>query len=183
MKKLFVLFLLGGMAFTASAQKYGHLNFGNLLAMMPETKGADEALKKFQQEMVAKGDTMAKKFQVKYAAAAKDVQEGKLSPQQQQVREAELKKEQDSIVVYQQRVQQQIQAKREQLLGPIVQKAEKAIAEIAKANGYVMIFDTSVFNAILFAQDTDDIYPMIKTKLGLPDAPATPTATTTPKKQ
>lgn len=177
MKKLFVLFLLCGFTIAMSAQKYGHLNFGNVLSLMPETKGADEALKKFQQEMVSKGDTMAKRFQEKYIAAAKDAQEGKMSPQQQQVKEAELKKEQETIVAYQQEVQQKVQAKREELLKPIVDKADKAIADIAKANGYVMIFDTSVFNAILFAQDTEDIFPLIKTKLGLPDAPAA-----TPKK-
>lgn len=171
MKKLLVLFLLSGVALTASAQKYGHLNFGNLLSLMPETKTADETLKKFQEEMVAKGDTMAKKFQEKYVAAAKEVQEGKLSPLQQQQLEEGLKKEQESIVAYQQEVNQKVQTKREELLTPIIGKAESAIAEVAKANGYVMVFDTSVFNAILFAQETDDLMPLLKTKLGIQDEP------------
>lgn len=162
-----VLVLWIGLAFSASAQKYGHLNFGNLLSAMPETKAADEALKQFQQEMVAKSDTMAKKFQAKYVAAAKDVQEGKLSPLQQQQKEEELKKEQESIVQYQQEVSQKVQAKREELLKPIIDKAEKTIADHAKTNGYVMVFDTSVFNAILFAQETDDLMPAIRTKLGI----------------
>ncbi|MFN7115245.1 MAG: OmpH family outer membrane protein [Saprospiraceae bacterium] len=171
MKKLLVLFLLSGLALTASAQKYGHLNFGNLLSLMPETKAADEALKKFQDEMVAKGDTMAKKFQQKYVAAAKEVQEGKLSPLQQQQLEESLKKEQETIVSYQQEVNQKVQAKREELLTPIIDKAEKAIADVAKTNGYVMVFDTSVFNAILFAQDADDMMPLLKTKLGIKEEP------------
>lgn len=174
MKKVFALLLLSGFTLTLAAQKYGHLNFGNVLSLMPETKAADEALKKFQQDMVSKGDTMAKKFQEKYIAAAKEAQEGKLSPQQQQVKEAELKKEQETIVAYQQEVTQKVQTKREELLKPIVDKAEKAIADIAKANGYVMIFDTSLFNAILFAQDTDDVFPLVKTKLNLQDPPAAP---------
>jgi outer membrane protein len=171
MKKLLVLLLLSGIALSASAQKYGHLNFGNLLSMMPETKAADEALKKFQQDAVAKGDTMAKKFQEKYIAAAKEVQEGKLSPLQQQQLEDALKKEQETIVAYQQEINQKVQAKREELLTPIIDKAEKAIEDTAKANGYVMVFDTSVFNAILFAQDTDDLMPMIKEKLGIKEEP------------
>lgn len=169
MKKLLFLFLLGSMVFTATAQnqKYGHLNFGNLLTLMPETKAADEAMKKFQQDMVAKGDTMAKKFQEKYIAAAKDVQEGKLSPLQQQQLEESLKKEQETLAAYQQEMNQKVQAKREELLKPIIDKAEKTIAEIAKTNGYVMVFDTSVFNAILFAQDSDDLMPLMKAKLGI----------------
>jgi len=171
MKKLLFLFLLSGIAMTASAQKYGHLNFGNLLSLMPETKAADEALKKFQQDAVAKGDTMAKKFQEKYIAAAKDVQEGKLSPLQQQQTEDALKKEQETIVAYQQDINQKVQEKREELLTPIIDKAEKAIAEIAKTNGYLMVFDTSVFNAILFAQDSDDVMPLVKEKLGIKEEP------------
>lgn len=174
MKKLLFLLLLSGLTFSVSAQKYGHLNFGNLLSSMPETKVADETLKKFQQEMVAKGDTMAKKFQAKYVAIAKEVQEGKLSPLQQQQKEDELKKEQESIVKYQQEINQQVQAKREELLKPIIDKAEKAIAELAKAGGYVMVFDTSVFNAILFAQETEDLLPKIKEKLGIKEEPKKP---------
>lgn len=167
MKKLLLLLLLSSIAWSVSAQKYGHMNFGNLLSLMPETKGADEALKKFQQDMVAKGDTMAKRFQEKYVAAAKDMQEGKLSPLQQQQKEDELKKEQQTIMAYEQEISQKVQAKREELLKPIIDKAEKAIADLAKANGYVMVFDTSVFNAILFAQESDDLMPMIKEKLGI----------------
>ncbi len=183
MKKWLVMFLMGGLAFTAAAQKYGHMNFGNVLSLMPETKAADEALKKFQQDMVAKGDTMSKKFQEKYTAAAKEMQDGKLSPLQQQQKEDELKKEQAVLGSYQQEMQQKLQAKREELLTPIVDKADKAIAEVAKANGYVMIFDTSVFNAILFATPTEDVFPLVKAKLGLPDPPAATPATATPKKQ
>ena len=167
MKKLLFLLLLSGITFSVSAQKYGHLNFGNLLSAMPETKVADETLKKFQQDLVAKGDTMAKKFQEKYVATSKDVQEGKLSPLQQQTREAELKKEQETIVAYEREISQKVQAKREELLTPIIDKAEKAIADLAKAEGYVMVFDTSVFNAILFAQETDDLMPKIRTNLGI----------------
>ena len=53
------------------------------------------------------------------------------------------------------------------MLEPIVARAESAISEVAKENGYVMIFDTSVFNAVMYAQETEDIMPLVKKKLGI----------------
>ncbi len=170
MKKLLVvltgLFLV---ASTATAQKYGHLNFGNVLTLMPETKTADETLKKYQEELVAKGEEMAKKFQESYTKALAEVREGKLSPLQQQRLQSDLEKEQQAIADYEEDISEKIQTKREELLRPIVEKADKLIEEIAKANGYVLIFDTSAFNTILFAQDADDVMPLVKAKLGISD--------------
>ncbi|MDX1942860.1 MAG: OmpH family outer membrane protein [Saprospiraceae bacterium] len=175
MKKLLFALMLLLLAIGASAQKYGHLNFGNLIALMPETKAADEELKKLQADLVAKGEVMAKAFQDKYVQALKDVQSGALSPLQQQQLQDTLEKQRQEITAYEQQITQELQKKREERLQPIVEKAEKAIAEVAKANGYVLVFDTSIFNAILFAQETDDIMPLLKTKLGLLD-PAPPSA-------
>lgn len=172
MKKLFLVLLLAGAAMSVSAQKYGHLNFGNLIALMPETKKADEQLKVLRDSLVAKGGEMAKAFQEKYVAALQEVQEGKLSPLQQQNMQEELEKEQQSLANYEQEVAQKVQARREELLKPIIDKAENAIAEISKENGYVLVFDTSVFNAVLFAQESDDLMPLLKAKLNLPDQPA-----------
>jgi outer membrane protein len=170
MKKLPVVLMgLFLVASTATAQKYGHLNFGNVLTLMPETKTADETLKKYQEELVAKGEEMAKKFQESYTKALAEVREGKLSPLQQQRLQNDLEKEQQTIADYEEEISEKIQTKREELLRPIVDKADKLIEEIAKANGYVLIFDTSAFNTILFAQDADDVMPLVKAKLGISD--------------
>ncbi len=172
MKRILVAGFLMIAAAGMAAQKYGHLNFGNLIALMPETKAADEKLKSYQDSLVAKGQEMGKAFQEKYIAALKEVQAGTLSPMQQQKKQEELEKEQDALAQYEQEVGEKVQAKRAELLDPIVKKAELAIEEIAKANGYVMIFDTSVFNAILFVQEADDVLPLLKAKLKLSDPPA-----------
>ena len=34
-------------------------------------------------------------------------------------------------------------------------------------NGEIMVFDTSIFGAIMYAKDTDDIMPLVKAKLGI----------------
>ncbi len=159
--------LLTGIAFGAQAQKYGHLNFGNVIALMPKTKAADAEMKAFRDQINAEADTLAKAFQQKYLAALQEVQAGTLSPLQQQQLQEELEKGQEDLAKYEQESEQKIQAKRQELLGPIIAEAEAAIQEVAKENGYVMVFDTSLMNAILFAKDADDMMPLVKAKLGI----------------
>ncbi len=168
MKNIFLagLFLFGSAA-VLSAQKYGHLNFGNLIAQMPETKSADSDLEAFQRQLVAKGEDMATAFQEKYSQFMSDVQNGVLSPVQQQERQQELQQEQQEIMGYEQEIRQQVQTKQQELLEPIITKAEEAIQAVAQENGYVMVFDTSNFNAVLFAQDSDDLMSLVMAKLGL----------------
>ncbi len=168
MKKCLFAFSLLALSMTvAEAQKYGHLNFGNLVVLMPEAAAADEALEAYQKELVAKGEEMAATFQEEYGAFVVAVQSGEVPPKDQQARQQALQQKQQEIVAYEQELIQKVQQKRQELLAPIVEKAEKAIAEVAKENGYVMIFDTSSFNAILFAQDSDDVMPLVKAKLGI----------------
>ncbi|MBL0342412.1 MAG: OmpH family outer membrane protein [Bacteroidetes bacterium] len=56
--------------------------------------------------------------------------------------------------------------KKEEIYSPIIKKAEDAIKGIAKEKLYSYIFDTSV-GVVLFAQDSDDIMPLVKARLGL----------------
>ncbi len=163
---LFIALLLTGVVST-QAQKYGHLNFGALLSVMPETDAADKELEALQKQLVAKGEEMGKAFQAKYIKALEEVKSGALSPLQQQQKQEELQKEQADIAKYEQDISQQLEDKRSALLKPIVDKARKAIDEVSKAGGYVMVFDSSVFNAILFAQPADDLMPAVKAKLGI----------------
>ena len=51
---------------TTFAQKYGHLNSGNLLAQMPEVAKADKELASFQEDIAAKFKVKVDAFQTKY---------------------------------------------------------------------------------------------------------------------
>lgn len=167
-KLLIFVFLLSISTTTTFAQeKYGHLNFGNVVALMPATKSADSQLEAYQKQLVAKGEEMAKAFQVNYQKLVQDINSKTLAPKQQEERELALQSEQQAILKYEQEVIQKVNVKRDELLKPIVEKVQAAIKAIGKENGYAMIFDTSTFNAILFVQDTDDVLPLVKTKLGI----------------
>lgn len=152
---------------TVLCQKYGHLNFGNLIADMPQTESANKELEAYQKQLVAKGEEMAKNLQIEFEGLLNEANQGNLSPLQQQEAEADLQKKEQDIRTYEQEVRQKVEKKRQELLGPIMEKADEAIKAVAQENGYELIFDTSVFNAILFAQDSDDVMPLVKAKLGL----------------
>ncbi len=168
MKRILLLSAFVALAASAaSAQKYGHLNFGILISSLPETKLADQELESYQKELTEKGQKMATTWQQKAQEFTVKVQSGELTPKEQQQQQATLEQERDEIMGYEQEMQQLMQEKRQELLSPIVEKVEQAINEVAKENGYVMVFDTSVFNAILFAQESDDLMASIKAKLGI----------------
>ena len=58
----------------------------------------------------------------------------------------------------------QLQTKRDELLQPIYTKVNQAINDVAKENGFQFIFDQGV---LLFAEESQNIGPMVKTKLGI----------------
>lgn len=146
---------------------YGHLNFGNLIAQMPQAVAANDSLEIMQATMVATGETMAQQFQRDATAFIKAVQGGGLTPVKQQEQQAALEKRQAEIQNYEQVIINTIGKKRNEMLKPIVARAQTAIDEVAKENGYVMVFDTSIFGAIMYAKDTEDIMPLVKAKLGI----------------
>jgi outer membrane protein len=49
---------------------------------------------------------------------------------------------------------------------PMIEKANQAIEDVAKENGYTYILDTSA-GTVLYFPESDDILPLVKTKLGL----------------
>jgi len=168
MKRLFGLLLLCGLfALPAQAQKYAHLNVGNLLELMPETQAADEELKAYQEELTAKGQEMANAFRKEAEQFLADAQAGNLAPVVEEQKRKELTEKQQEIATYERDMEQKLSKKRMELLGPIEERVIKAVEEVAKEEGYTMVFNTSMFNSILFVRETDDLLPLVKAKLGI----------------
>jgi outer membrane protein len=84
-----------------------------------------------------------------------------------QQRQEEFQKRESDLQAMEEAIMNEVAKKREELIAPLLEKVQNAIDQIGKEGGYTMIFDTSVFNTILFAQNTADIEPMLKTKLGI----------------
>lgn len=162
----FFALLLSATLSAQTAPKYGHMNLGNLLQLLPDTKKADDEIKVFAGRLSAIDDSLGQALQKGAEALQKEYDAGNLTPLQAQQRQAELQKQQEDLQKFEQEAQQKVSAKREELLNPIIAKVDEAVKAVAKENGYAMIFDTSS-GAMLFANDTDDVTDLVKKKLGI----------------
>lgn len=166
-KVLFFAAILWVGLLQVQAQRYGHLNLGNIISVMPEAKAANGQLEVYQDSIVAKGQELAKAFETDYIAFLKAGQEGTLTPKQQAEQEASLRQRQEQLVALEQQLPAIMEQERNKLLEPIIDKAMAAVEAVAKENNFAMIFDTSIFGAILFAEETEDVFDLVKAKLGI----------------
>ncbi len=159
-----ILILLAAGSIQAQTLKFGHINSTQLLTMMPETKVADSTLQKFGASLESQLKTMTAEYQNKvgdYRASEPTMAEPIKEAKAKEINDLEQR-----IQDFQDSAQQSLQKKKEEIYSPIIKKAEDAIKGIAKEKAYSYIFDTSV-GVVLYAQDSDDIMPLVKTKLGL----------------
>jgi outer membrane protein len=146
--------------------KFGHLNRNELIQAMPEFDSARTTLEKLNTELTNAGELLQVELNNKYEAYLKD---GKnLTELVRQTKEQELQDYQRRLTEFQTNAQNQIQEKQVALFTPITEKADKAIREVGKENGFIYIFDISG-NQVAYFDETKstNILPLAKTKLGL----------------
>jgi outer membrane protein len=169
--KKFVMMLAIGLMTAASAfaigeagLKLGYVNSQELLSIMPEMTKADNDLKTFAKQYQDQLETMGKEFEKKgtdYQAAEKT-----MSDAVKEVKQKELQSLEARIRDYQQSAQEKIGKKKEDLYKPILEKADKAIKDVAKEKGYSYVFDASG-GGLLYANESDNLLPLVKAKLGI----------------
>jgi len=154
--------LIGNTAF-AQSPKIGYLNSTELLMLMPERAKADTIWQKYAKNFSDEIETMQKELQAKiqtYQGAEKTMTDA-----MKEVKAKEIQDLQSRIETIQQSAQEKVTQKKQELYQPILDKADKAIKEVAKEKNYDYIFDAS--QGILYAKDGNDIMPFVKAKLGL----------------
>ncbi|MBK8965841.1 MAG: OmpH family outer membrane protein [Saprospiraceae bacterium] len=169
MKKTFVLTfgLVLTLAFSSFAQKFGYLNSVALLSELPEVKQADSDLKAFQTQLTKRGQEMVKELQDKATELDRKKELGTIAPKDYQTKAAELQAEETAIGEYEKEVYDKLSKKREELYKPILEKVNTAMQDVAKENGYLLVFDTST-QVLLYAHESLDVTNLVKAKLGIP---------------
>lgn len=169
MKKAFIavlvtLLALGGNAMAQKTIKLGHINSNDLMQIMPGRDSAQAALQKDVDELKAELEAMQKEYESKVNdyLAKKD----QLSELIRKTKESDIQAMAARIQEQQERAQKSLEERQEALLQPIIDRAKKAIEEVGRENGYTYIFDAGM-GAVLYSQDSDDIMPLVKKKLGL----------------
>ena len=165
--KITLLMLVVVLSTAATAQKtakIGHINSNELLTAMPERTAVQKDLEAYANELKGTLDVMRKEYETKVA----DFQ-GKQEVMTDIIKENKIKEITDlekRITEFQQTAEADLQKKEQSLLQPIIDKAKTAIDDVAKAEGYTYILDSSV-GVVLYSVDSDNILSKVKTKLGI----------------
>lgn len=169
MKKL-VLFLACGLLIgktamaQATAPKFGYINSTDLLMAMPEKVKADTAVAQYARSFQNELESMGKEYQTKVQQFQD--QEKTMSDAIKEVKAKEIQDLQNRIESTQQSAQDKVAQKKQEVYGPMLEKADKAIKDVAKEKGYDYIFDSGQ-GALLYAKEGDNILPLVKAKLGI----------------
>jgi len=166
MKKILAIAAMALLTLAASAQKLGRVNFTELYQLAPEADAAREQITAMQNEaqetfssMVEEYQSKATQFQQKSAtwtAAIKDAKQKELADIEARIQE------------FQQTISQELQQKQAELMNPIMEKAQKAVQDLAKAQGIVAVFDSG--SALYFDESAVvDLTPAARKSLGIKD--------------
>lgn len=147
-----------------SKQKFGHINTNDLLLLMPERANAEKALQEYAKQLEAQLTKMSNEYQTKLTAF--QANQDSMTDLVRQTEAQEIAGLEQRIMEFRGSAQESLQTKESELLNPMVEKARKAIQEVAKENNYTYVFDSGT-GVILHSPDGDNIMPLVKTKLGI----------------
>ncbi len=161
---LILVFFVSSNGFSQSKLKFGHLDFAKLYNLMPEldsVRGVFDGYNKSIQEQFATMQTELENKFMDYQANATGMSEIIRS-----TKEAEINDLKERLDAFETKATQDLQAKESELTAPIIERAKKAVQDVAKENGYTYVFNSSE-GLLLFAEPSDDISELVKTKLGI----------------
>ena len=162
MKKL-ILMLALALPMLATAQKIGHINSQEIMAIMPETK-----------QMGAKLDSLQTSYENQLANMQEEFNKKLTEFQQQQTtmtagvkefRQQELAEMEQRMQMFYQTVQKDLQAKQVEYLQPVQNKLLEAINKLAAAQGCTYVVDRT---AVLYVgADALDLTSAVRAELGI----------------
>ncbi|MBR2456645.1 MAG: OmpH family outer membrane protein [Bacteroidaceae bacterium] len=166
MLKKIALILLLIAPMSVFAQKFGHFNAQEILAVMPETQKAqtdiDTMRKQYEDEIKRTEDEVNKKF------AAYQQEQANLPKNIQERRQKELQDLAEKGMQYQRDAQQELERSWMEMLEPIYKKLNDAVKAVGDEGGYVYLFDIST-TQIPYVNETlsTNVSAAIKAKLGI----------------
>ena len=153
------------------AQKIGRINSNEIVLTMPETIEAHKQVEAFEKELQGQYETIMVEYNTKYQEFQKNYET--MSDAVKQLKEKEIMELQNRLTEFEKAATADIQKKSAELMKPVIEKANKAVQDVAKAGGYAIILESG--SMVYYDEATvKDITPEVKTKLGI-DPNAKPT--------
>ncbi len=161
---LIIALLIGSVSLKAQELKFGHVNSRELLTSMPESDSAQTRIQKLASDYELQMEEMRVELNKKYDNYLQN--QDTFSDLIRQTKEADLQEMQQRIANFEQMAQQDLQAQQNEMMRPILEKANKAIKEVAEENGFIYIFDIGSGNPVYWSEKSIDVLPLVKIKLG-----------------
>jgi outer membrane protein len=153
------------MALAVNAQKFGHITSEQLLQAMPEYDSAQLQIQELRQQY----DLEIERIQVEINKKIEEFNqsEATLSDLIKEAKASEIQEMQVRLQNFAQTAQQDLQQQSMSFVQPVMDKARGAINEVAKEKGLIYVFDLSQGNPVYTSEESLDMLPLVKTKLGL----------------
>lgn len=165
--KLIAVVVILAVATSASAQKnskLGHIDFGKLIEQMPGQDTVKLSMNSYAQTLQDTYMAMQNELQTKIDEYTRNKET--MSAIIKQTKEKEIGDLQARMETFQQSAQQDLADQETKLTTPFIDKARKAIQEVAKENGFTYIFN-NVEGLLLYNEGGEDIMPLVKKKMGI----------------
>jgi outer membrane protein len=165
MKRMILAVGILTLAFAVQAQKFGHLSSEVLLQAMPEYDSAQKTLQELQEFYELEIERIQVEINKKIEAFNQG--EATMSNLIKEAKASEIQELQMRLQNYSQTAQQDLQRQSMVVIQPVMEKARKAIDEVAKEKGLIYVFDLSQGNPVYTSEESLDMIPLVKAKLGL----------------
>lgn len=142
-----------------------HISTLDVLDAMPDKTKAEKDLEKFYEELQNQLQAMATEYQTKIQYYEDN--QATMSSLMKQSKEKEIIDLQNRIQQFQKSAESEFEAKRVELLKPILNKIQNAINAVASENGLSYVIDISTGAAVFMGEDSIDITYMVMKKLGI----------------
>lgn len=161
-----VLLSAGSVMNVAAQQKIGYINSQELIMAMPERDSAMGILEEKRQDFLKQSESLQVEFNKKYEAYATEVES--LSTLVRQTKEDELSDLKDRIDTFTAAADQELQRLNGEIFKPIVDRAQKAIKEVAAEDGFTYVLDTYNGIVLVFPEEgSENLMPKVLKKLGI----------------
>lgn len=157
--------ILSAASISAQNLKFGHINSQELLMAMPERDSAEVKLKKYAKDLQDQIETLQVELNKKYQDYLQ--KKATLTDAIREMKEKELQDLQQRSQEFEQTAQQDYQKQQAEIMKPIIEKANAAISKVAKANGFIYVFDISTGTVAFFSDQSVDVLPLVKKELGI----------------
>jgi outer membrane protein len=162
MKKI-ILMLALALPILASAQKIGHINSQEIMAVMPETKQMSQRLDSLQSAYETQLANMQEEFNKKVAEFQQ--QQATMTAGVRDFRQQELAEMEQRMQMFYQTIQKDLQTKQVEYLQPVQTKLLEAINKIAAAQGCTYVVDRAT--VLYVGADALDLTSAVRAELGI----------------